>query len=117
MRAGGEKFFGLDWKTRLQGRMVDTSHLAAVKKGYFFTIYAAWESRADGSLLKKSLDSVRFTKAVRKPDAAPATKTSADQSIFHGLAHGKGAVANLNIPHRGAQSISLREVMILFTRR
>jgi hypothetical protein len=82
---GGEEFFGLDSKRRLQGRMVDTSHLAAVKKAYFFTIFAAWEGDADGSVLKKSLDSVRFTKAARKPDAGLATKTSGDQSVFHWL--------------------------------
>lgn len=58
--AGKEVFFRVDGKRALQGKIVNTSHLAVIKKGYAFSIALAWESEEDGKVLAEALNTVRF---------------------------------------------------------
>lgn len=57
---GRETFYGLDATGRLQGRMANTSQLAVIKKGYAFSIAAAWESDQDGKVLRQALETAQF---------------------------------------------------------
>ena len=48
---GDQTFWRLDVRGRLQGRIANTSHLAALRGSYAFSIAVAWENDEDGRVL------------------------------------------------------------------